>query len=112
MRHSLISANSAFDPDREVRWKASCLASFWPAGERRCPCPVQLKFPSPHRSSMTLGRGSWPGFGRETVNDFFHEGVPGAFVAGLDHALGPDLGGAQPAHGTAGLGRAPLMALA
>jgi NADH:ubiquinone oxidoreductase subunit F (NADH-binding) len=46
---------------------------------------------------MTLGRGSWPGFGRETANDFFHEGVPGAFVAGLDHALGPDLGGAQPA---------------
>jgi hypothetical protein len=61
---------------------------------------------------MTLGRGSWPGFGRETANDFFHEGVPGAFVAGLDHALGPDLGGAQPALGTAGLGRAPLMALA
>jgi hypothetical protein len=63
---------------------------------------------------MKLGRGSWLGFGRETANDFFHEGVPGAFVTGVDHALGesPDLGGAQPAHGSAGLGfgRAPLLA--
>ena len=52
---------------------------------------------------MKLGRGSWLGFGRETANDFFYEIVPGAFVAGVDYALGesPDLGGAQPPTGRA-----------